>query len=162
MKTKRLRTITFPVATMLLMAALVLGAGSNQAEAAPSPIRVEADLEWVDTGISLETGQTVYLNTHSVAITGPLAEYPDALSGPGGQVWNLGCGQYPEAPPPCALDDAPYGALVGRIGPSGAPFLIGDASSFTSTAAGDLYLAVNDNLGAYADNLAGFTVLLSK
>jgi hypothetical protein len=46
--------------------------------------------------------------------------------------------------------------------PSGDAFLIGGADSFTSPASGYLYLTVNDNLGFYADNLSGFTVLLSS
>ena len=44
---------------------------------------------------------------------------------------------------------------------SGEPFLIGVASSFSPPASGWLYLTVNDNLGFYLDNLAGFTVLFS-
>ncbi|HET7088844.1 MAG TPA: hypothetical protein VFL17_09355, partial [Anaerolineae bacterium] len=130
-------------------------------QAVAAPVRIPADVEWVSTGISVEAGQTVYLRTRGVAITAPLATYPAALSGPDGQVWNLGCGQYEGAPPPCAMDDAYYGALVGRVGPSGDPFLIGGASSFTSPADGFLYLTVNDNLGFYSDNLAGFTVLFT-
>jgi hypothetical protein len=59
------------------------------------------------------------------------------------------------------LDDAPYGALIGRVGPAGQPFLIGDASSFTSPASDNLYLAVNDNLRFYNDNLSGFTVIFA-
>jgi len=143
----------------LVFAALPVG-NVHQVHAATSPIRVPADVECVSTGIFVEGGNTVHLVTQGVAITGPLATFPGARSGPDGQVWNLGCGQYEGAPPPCALDDAPYGALVGRVGPSGDPFLIGGASSFASPASGYLYLVVNDNLGFYSDNLAGFTVLL--
>jgi hypothetical protein len=39
--------------------------------------------------------------------------------------------------------------------------MIGGASSVTPPASGTLYLAVNDNLGSYSDNLAGFTVSFS-
>jgi hypothetical protein len=144
--------------------AIVLGgtiAVAPRALAATSPVRVPAGVEWVDTGITVADGQEVYLKTLGVAITGPLEWFPGAISGPDGQVWNLGCGQYEGAPPPCALDDAPYGALVGRVGPDGLPFLIGGASSLTPPASGTLYLAVNDNLGSYWDNLAGFTVLFA-
>ena len=129
--------------------------------AATRPVHVAADAEWVNSGILVEEGETAYLETQSVAITAPLKWYPGAISGPDGQVWNLGCGEYEGAPPPCALNGAPYGALVGRIGPAGESFLIGGASSFTSPESGLLYLSVNDNLGFYLDNLAGFTVLFA-
>ena len=127
--------------------------------AASTPVRVPANMVWVDTGIIVEQGQAVHLATKGVAITAFLASFPGARSGPEGQMDNLGCGEYEGAPPPCALDGALYGALVGRVGPSGSPFLIGGASSFTPPASGNLHLTVNDNLESYWDNLAGFTVL---
>jgi hypothetical protein len=150
---------------LLAVLSIVVGgtvAAVPRVQAATSPVRVPAGVEWVNTGIIVAEDQEVYLDTKGVAITAPLAWFPAAISGPDGQVWNLGCGEYEGAPPPCALDDAPYGALVGRVDPSGEPFLIGDASSFTSPATGTLYLTANDNLGSYWDNLAGFTVLFAS
>jgi hypothetical protein len=152
------------VVRLCAVLAIVLGgavATAPRALAATSPVRVPAGVEWVDTGITVAEGQEVYLKTLGVAITAPLAGYPGAISGPDGQVWNLGCGEYAGAPPPCALDHVPYGALVGRVGPDSLPFLIGGASSFIPPASGTLYLTVNDNLGSYWDNLAGFTVLFA-
>jgi hypothetical protein len=154
----------YRVVGLLAVLAIVVGgtiATAPRALAATSPVRVPAGVEWVDTGITVVEGQEVYLETLGVAITAPLAWYPGAKSGPDGQVWNLGCGQYDGAPPPCALDDAPYGALVGKVGLFGESFLIGGESSFIPTASGTLYLTVNDNLGSYWDNLAGFTVLFA-
>lgn len=152
----------FQMLTALTLFASLLGISSSPVSAATEPVRVPANVEWVSTGIHVEQGQVINLVTHGLAITGPLNIYKASKSGPDGQVWNLGCGQYEGAPPPCALDDAPYGALVGRVGPYGEPFLIGGSSSFTAPANGNLYLAVNDNLGFYADNLSGFTVLFGK
>ena len=152
----------YRVVGLFAVLALVVGASVAAApgvQAATGPVRVPAGVEWVDTGITVAEGQEVYIKTLGVAITAPLAWYPGARSGPDGQVWNLGCGQYEGAPPPCALDYASYGALVGKVGPEGDPFLIGGASSFIPTASGALYLIVNDNIGSYWDNLAGFTVL---
>jgi hypothetical protein len=159
--TNRAKAIRLLAAAALVCASLLSGSFGAAYAQGLAPFRIPADVEWVSTGISVEEGQTVYLRTRGVAITAPLATYPAALSGPDGQVWNLGCGQYEGAPPPCALDDAPYGALVGRVGPSGDPFLIGGASWFTAPTSGHLYLTVNDNLGFYSDNLAGFTVLFT-
>jgi hypothetical protein len=152
----------FMVFTALIMVATLLGTSSFPAFAATEPVRVPADVEWVSTGIFVEEGQTIYLVTHGLVITGTPNIYKGSKSGPDGQVWNLGCGQYEGAPPPCAMNDAPYGALVGRVGPFGEPFLIGGASSFVAPASGNLYLTVNDNLGFYSDNLSGFTVLFGK
>lgn len=152
----------FQMLTALILVATLLGTSSSPVSAATEPIRVPADVEWVSTGIFMEEGQTVSLFTQGLVITGTPNIYKGSKSGPNGQVWNLGCGQYEGAPPPCALDNAPYGALVGRVGPFGEPFLIGGAPTFVSPASGNLYLAVNDNLGFYSDNLSGFTVLFDK
>lgn len=152
---------TQALAAGILLLALLAGR-SSPASAAELVVRVPAEVEWVSTGIWVEAGQTAAIAVEGLAITAPLSRFPGAKSGPDGQVWNLGCGQYEGAPSPCALDDAPYGALIGRIGPSGDPFLIGDAASFTAPASGYLYLTVNDNLGSYSDNLSGFTVLFGK
>ena len=153
----------YRVVGFLVILALVMGgavATAPRALAATGPVRVPADAGWVETGIEVVGGEEVYLKTLGVAITGPLQWYPGAISGPDGQEWNLGCGQYPGAPEDCAMDDAFYGALVGKVG-SGDPFVVGGALSFTPPDTGMLYLAVNDNLIYYEDNMAGFTVLFA-
>ena len=150
--------------TLLVMVAMLLGNSTSQVYAASEPVRVPANVEWVSTGLSVEEGQTIYLVTNGQVITATPNIYKGSKSGPEGQLqpWALGCGEYEGAPPPCALDHAPYGALVGRIAPSGEPFLIGGAPMFEAPASGFLYLVVNDNLGFYSDNLGGFTVLFGK
>lgn len=153
---RKYRLLLFVAALMILLAGQ-----AYSVSAAATPIRVPANVEWVSTGIWLEAGQTVYLSAQGLAITGPINQYFGSRSGPAGQTWNLGCGQYVGAPPPCALNGAPYGALVGRVGPDGKPFLIGGDPSFISPASENLYLAVNDNLTFYSDNLSGFTVILA-
>ncbi len=101
-------------------------------------------------------GDVLSLRAHGMAITGPLSEYPDAISGAGGQITTCNDGALPGMV--CALDGAAFGALIGKMN-GGAAFLIGDSSSFVAGASGRLYLAVNDFLGTYDDNLGGFTVL---
>jgi hypothetical protein len=152
----------YRVAGLFAVLAIIVSvtvAAVPRVQAATSPVRVPADAEWVNSGILVEADQTIYLETQGVAITAPLRSYRGAISGPDGQWWNEDCGDYVGAPPPCAMDYAPYGALVGRVDPDGSPFLIGGESSFTPPASGTLYLAVNDNENYYMDNLAGFTVL---
>lgn len=57
------------------------------------------------------------------------------------------------------MNHAPYGALVGRIGLEGEPFIIGSNFTFTPTESGDLYLTDNDNLDFYSDNNGHFYII---
>jgi hypothetical protein len=123
-------------------------------------IILDANTGWVDSGIDLAGGTEVTMTAYGEAVTADLNEYPGSISGPDGQDWNLWCGQYEGAPPPCAMNDAPYGALVGKIGEDGEPFFIGSNFPFTPTAGGDLYLAVNDNLGYYDDNSGSYMIFI--
>ena len=58
------------------------------------------------------------------------------------------------------LNDAPFGALVGRIGEDGEPFFIGANHTFTPAESGVLYLAVNDYLGYYDDNSGSYWIFI--
>lgn len=136
-------------------AVLVLGLVAMPVYARSMVVRVPATIEWVDSGIDIEAGDVINLAAHGMAITGPLNEYPDAKSGPGGQITT--CVDYALPGMVCALSGAPFGALIGKI--DGAVFLVGDAGSFPASSSGRLYLAVNDFAGTYFDNLGGFTVI---
>lgn len=120
-------------------------------------VRVPAAVEWVDSGIDVVLGETVVLMARGIAITGPLNEFPDARSGPAGQVTTC----FDDAVPGevCVLSGVPFGALIGKVGMGGGPFLIGSSASFNAGSSGRLYLAVNDFTGEYADNQAGFVVI---
>jgi hypothetical protein len=50
------------------------------------------------------------------------------------------------------------GALIGRIGPAGQPFAIGNMPTITAPAAGILYLGVNDD--GFGDNHGNFQVVV--
>ncbi len=153
----------YPYRKMLLVTfiIIILLMGSFMpAQAATQPVRVPADVEWVYTGIEVQQGDVIHIQTEGVALTARINIYgPGSISGPDGQWWGLGCGQYEGAEGPCALDDFPYGMLVGKIGADGLAFPVGRDTSFTANASGFLYLSVNDNLGFYADNEGGYTVL---
>jgi len=70
---------------IFVVAFLMSGFFVKPVEARAIPIRVPANVEWVDTGIDVVDGETYILKAKGQAITGPLSEYPDAKSGPEGQ-----------------------------------------------------------------------------
>ena len=147
----------FTVSTILVFILMMAfaPAGSAQADA---PFRLPADTEWIDSGFDVVAGQSVTITARGQALTGPLKDYPDARSGPDGQITD--CSLIVPGHD-CAMDGGPYGALVGKIGVSGTPFLIGSSYTFTPSASGDLYLAVNDNLFDYSDNHGNFIVFFA-
>ena len=147
------------ISLIFVLALLLSSFFVKPVEARAIPVRVPADVEWVDSGIDVSAEEIFTIKAKGKAITGPLNEYPGAISGPEGQetiCYNgLIDGVYYE----CVLEEVPFGALIGRIGEYGSPFEIGDDTCFTADISDRLYLAVNDFVGTYGDNLAGFTVI---
>jgi hypothetical protein len=78
---------------------------------------------------------------------------PNGLAGPA-------CAAYATASDPCVDANAPLGALLGRFGPRGTPFVIGTGQ--TLGGAGDLELAYNDLVGALADNTGFYSVTINQ
>lgn len=77
----------------------------------------------------------------------------------------------PVSEPDGANFRGPLGALIGRIGENGTPFLIGSRRTLISAEEGFLYLTANDNMGpcygqkrgsCYNDNRGSITVLLQS
>jgi hypothetical protein len=149
------RKILFAVISSLV----VLSLSVFPVFASTSVVRVAAGVEAVDSGVVVAAGEIVSLSAKGMAITGPLSVYPGAKSGAGGQETLCGVGPGYVEGEVCALYNAPFGALIGKIGAGGSWFLIGDSGSFVAGSSGQLYLAVNDFVGEYGDNLGGFTVL---
>ncbi len=130
-----------------------LGSALAQASA---HFRLPADAAWVDSGFALTAGQPVTIDAQGMAVTARINLWGTvSLSGPDGQ--SAICPNFDGAPA-CAMENAPFGALVGKIGENGTPFLIGSHTSFTPEASGKLYLAVNDYLVYYSDNYGNYTV----
>ena len=147
------------ISLIFVLALLMSGISVKPVKARAILVRVPANVEWVDSGIDVEAGETYSFKTKGKAITGPLNVFPDAKSGPGGQATLCGVDGGAVPGQTCVLFGAPFGALIGKIGIGGPPFLIGGASSFVFGSSGRLYLAVNDFTGTYFDNHAGFTVI---
>jgi hypothetical protein len=109
-------------------------------------IRVDANQEWIDTGIDVRRGDRLVFNvrgTITVADGGP-AIGPDGTTGSRNA-------RYP-------LRNAPLGALIGGVD-DGAPFFIGaNAQQITMPASGRLWLGINDDF--FDDNRGAFTVTI--
>ena len=157
------RYLSLPLAMLL---AIGLAA---PAAAAVRVVHVPGDGGWVQA-IEVSGGDVLPVQTLGFAMT---AKVPDFLvpgvaisgSGPAGQ-WFQGftCGDIEPSTDPavvgqCAVDDAFFGELVGRVGE--ATFAIGDATTIEIPhgASGTLELAVNDFTLTSADNRGEFTVV---
>jgi hypothetical protein len=103
--------------------------------AAAGVVRVPANQKWVDSGITLSQGQTLTVESSGeVQLTADGAEKAGTAGAASGR--KVAGSQAP---------GLPVGALVGRLGPNGAAFAIGNLTNIVSPGAGRLYLGVNDD-----------------
>jgi len=86
---------------------------------------------WQPTGVTVTSGQTVSVTASGTWTSGT------AFTADGDPATLL-------TGPNCPLSGASTVALVGRIGATGAPFLIGATRTFTAAASAEFYLAPND------------------
>lgn len=110
-------------------------------------IRLSARERWVDTGITVRQGQNIGFQTSGQV----------QLSTDGNDVAQSHGRDRTAAAAP--VPSAPAGALIGRIGPSGQPFAIGNLSTVAMPGTGRLYLGINDD--ELSDNNGSFEVVLS-
>ena len=136
-----------------------------------APRVVPGNAGWVATGLQIEAGQTV-----TITAVGSLTVWPECE-----ELCNRGdiCAALcpavtnippqgsvpiedivPESGPHVIIPGAPLGALVGRIG-DGAPFLAGDAVTFTAESDGELFLNVNEDQRVLGDEEGGFVASIS-
>jgi hypothetical protein len=121
---------------MAAAGAAVLGAVLPAAAAqAATPGRGITSVNVPTTGTFVDSG--VFLRTDLALITGQGAVFgPGGLSGPYG---DPSCVAPNTAPAPGLA----CGALVGRIGTTGTPFVVGNSDYVNVASSGELYLAVN-------------------
>jgi hypothetical protein len=163
-----------PVITRLLAASSTLLAAAGLAlspcslAATEPPVEVNAAAGWVETGIWVGAGETVSVAAVGRAFTTlPAASTDNAyfpplpgsgrqgVSGPDGQPYI--CTSYTAGT--CAVEDAPFGELVGQVGNIGFPVGAGPTFTVPATAtAGYLRLAVNDFIEWYFDNSGSYLV----
>jgi hypothetical protein len=105
---------------------------------------------WQPTGVTLTAGQPVVITA-----SGTWSDAGVSLTAAGHPTVTVTGAD-------CPLSGAPLLALVGRIGPTGVPFLIGASKSFTPTTSGVLYLAPQDNWYYTWDNAGSLSVGICK
>jgi hypothetical protein len=138
------------------------------AVAATTVVSVPGNAGWVSTGIGVSAGQVVSIQAYGYVVTASVPQFhtpgvSTPASGPAGQTIGQLCGTTEASLPrdviaqtgECAVDDAYFGELVGRVGNK--TFVIGDASSFVAPKSGVLELAANDFVFTYFDNSGSFT-----
>jgi hypothetical protein len=104
---------------------------------------------WQSSGVTLTAGQPV-----TIAATGTWVD--------GGVSYTAaGHGTTTVTGTNCPLSGQKLMALIGRIGTSGTPFLIGTTLSFTPGTSGVLYLAPQDNWYTTWDNSGSLSVAIS-
>lgn len=110
-------------------------------------VTVDARTQWTDTGIDVRGGQEMLL-----AATGQVRWGPNRRDGAGGErnsPFNKGR----------PMPDRNAAALIGRIGPNGDPFFIGDDQQpIRVRGSGRLFLGINDDF--LADNSGTLRVVV--
>jgi hypothetical protein len=112
-------------------------------------VAVPGNAQWTPTGLTVRRGEVVNFNT-----TGEvrLSSDPEDIAGSAGSRAQ----RYSQNAP---LPRNYVGALIARVG-NGAPFPIGNQTTVTMPAAGQLFLGINDD--HVADNSGGFRVELRR
>jgi small nuclear ribonucleoprotein (snRNP)-like protein len=110
-------------------------------------VRVAAQERWTDTGLTVRSGQQVRFNTSGQV---QLSVTATDVAQPAGGNRQASAGPLP---------GAPAGALIGRIGPNGRAFAVGNLTEVIMPESGRLYLGVNDD--ELSDNTGAFEVVLS-
>jgi hypothetical protein len=121
--------------------------------ASPVPIRtetvtVDARRPFTDTGIDLAAGERV-----SISATGTIFHSASASTGPNGEAERRDLRQFN------VLSDENHGGLIGRIGQSGALFVVGSDFSSGNLPQGRLFLGIND--AGLDNNSGGFTATVT-
>jgi hypothetical protein len=131
--------------------AAVATSGSTGVASTPAvagAITVLANTPWTSTGVTVRKGQTVYLTTSGeVQLSDDVNDIANANGAKSGRM-----ATNPQ------LRTVPAGALIGKIGPNGVPFGIGNQASIPAPAAGVLFLGVNDD--AHGDNKGNYQVIV--
>ena len=114
----------------------------------PGAITVQGNQPWTSTGITVRRGQRINFTT-----TGEIQLSDDA-----NDIATATGAKSARYAPNAPMRNVLAGALIGRIGPNGTPFGIGNATFINAPASGVLYLGVNDD--GFGDNRGNFQVVV--
>jgi len=110
-------------------------------------VMVVANVAWSDTGIDVQSGQTIYLEAMGNIVWGP-----GRHAGPNGESNS----PYNAARP---IPNRPGGSLIGRVGSSSDAFFVGDdRGAIRVRGSGRLFLGINDDY--LQDNSGYFRVIV--
>ena len=111
-------------------------------------VAVDARTPWTDTGIDVRGGQQMFFAANGQVRWGPGRR--DGAAGERNSPFNQGR----------PMPDRPAAALIGRIGPNGDPFFIGeDREAIRVRGSGRLFLGINDDF--LGDNSGTLRVVVS-
>ena len=119
----------------------------TQTQAVPGAIAIPANQPWTATNVTVRKGQRVAFSaTGQIQLSTDTNDIADANGSKQAR--------YAANAP---LKNVLAGALIGKIGPNGAPFPVGQ-QTLTMPASGVLYLGVNDD--GFGDNQGTFQVVI--
>lgn len=109
---------------------------------------VQARTQWTDTGVDVRAGQEIFFTASGEVRWGPGRR--DGVAGERGSPRNTGR----------PMPERSAAALIGKIGPNGDPFFIGDdRGAIRVRGSGRLFLGINDDF--LDDNSGWFRVVIS-
>ena len=114
--------------------------------------KIDVTQEWTSTNYSIAAGAMVSLVVRGVASTNGVSD------------WVGPAGDYEIAEPGVGflLVGWPKNSVIGKIGPTGTPFFVGNQLTFTANKSGVLYLGYNDRSGNFGDNAGYFIAYLVR
>ena len=137
---------------LVLSLALVAAACGSGESSEPVSVVVPGTESWTDTGIDLSIDDMVSIEAEGAVTPSTDNEPhvgPDGVPDrPSAQVYNVE-----------GLEEENHASLIGRIGESGAPFLVGSELSFTADTEGRLFLGINDD--GVKNNAGAFTATIT-
>ena len=115
-------------------------------------MKIYADGAWQDTGVAVETGRTYDVRAEGRWSMGPTCGVSDANGVGHNRLFCAGSEPVP---------GHPTATLIGRIGPSGTPFVVGSRHTLRPGRSGHLQMGVNAN-AMFFDNTGSMTVSIAR
>jgi hypothetical protein len=148
--TRQVRPRFRSAAVVIALASVAAACGSEESST-PTSVVVPGTEQWTDTGIDLSIDDTVSIEADGEISPSERFVSPSGPNGnadPAGRKFNVE-----------GLEDVDHAGLIGRIGETGAPFLVGSQLLSKADTAGRLFLGIND--GDVGNNSGAFTATVT-